>query len=334
MQTSNRPESSPFVLVSSPEMRMMGNSLECILREEYGVDFPHYPIEYTRFSNGEILPYIPETVRRQHVLFLHGLQQPDPNTALVKLLLVNDALTRASAEDITIVVPYIGYLRQDRKDKPRVPISARLVANLIEASGDIRSIITMDMHAEQEQGFFSVPVDNLTAASLFVGYLGERLRSAGRKVMAVAPDFGGVVRTRRFAKQFGDIPVAIIEKRRPNPNESEIISIIGESVEGAFVVIFEDMIDTGRTILGTARAMKSMGAAEIYLSATHGIFSGNAESEFSRADVKVFCTDSIPRSEEFRKRNPWLEVVSIDRMLAKAIFEASLVGGSVSKWNV
>lgn len=332
MNASTHTENSPFVLISSPGMHTMGDAIQGILREN-GVEFPHYHLECTQFANGEILPLIPETVRRQHVFFLHPLQHPDPNTALMSMLLANDAMKRASISGITLVVPYIPYLRQDRKDKSRVPISARLIADLIESNRLVQGIITVDMHADQEQGFFSIPVDNLTSTSLFAGYFGELLKADDRKIVAVAPDFGGAVRTRRFAKQLGDIPVAIIEKRRPEPNKSEILSVIGD-VEGAVAVIFEDMIDTGGTIQKTALALRDMGALEVCLSATHGILSGEAGEMFAQSGLRVACTNSIPRDDAFLEQNPWLEIVPIDRMLADAILEASLVGGSVSKLSV
>lgn len=331
MNTSTKAVNSPFVLVSSPRMHKMGDSIQRTLAEA-GIDFPHYRAEMTRFSNGEILPRIPETVRRQHVFLLHSLQHPNPNTALMSMLLTNDALKRASVAGITLVIPYIPYLRQDRKDKPRVPISARLIADLIESNKAVERIITVDMHAEQEPGFFSIPVDNLTSSSLFAKYFSEQLGTSD-KVVAVAPDFGGAVRTRRFAKKLGDIPVAIIEKRRPGPNQSEIIDIVGAPVEGSMTVSFEDMIDTGGTIRKTASALKEMGASEVHLSATHGIFSGNATAKFAESGLRVVCTDSIPREKAFLKANPWLKVISIDDMLAEAIYESSIVGGSVSGLN-
>jgi ribose-phosphate pyrophosphokinase len=330
-----KPEvASPFVIVSSPGMHEMGDSIRDILEHE-GMSFPHYRLEYVRFANGEILPRIPETVRRQHVFFLHPLQHPDPNTAVMMLLLANDALKRASTAGITLVVPYIPYLRQDRKDKPRVPISARLIADLIESNGAVERLITVDMHAEQEQGFFSIPVDNLTSMPIFEEYFRDELQEKGRKVVVVAPDFGAAVRARRFAGRLGDVPVSIVEKRRPSPNVTEIVSIIGEPVAGASVVIFDDMIDTGGTIRNTALALRNMGAAEVYLSATHGIFSGGATEAFAEAGLRVATTDSIPRDDAFRREHrSWLTTVSIDRLLASAILEASSVGGSVSKLSL
>jgi ribose-phosphate pyrophosphokinase len=324
-------DSNPFAIVSSPGMHGMARDIKEMLESERGVRFPHHEIEYTRFSNEEYLPRIPNTVRRQRVFFLHPLQEPDPNTAIMMMLLANDALKRASVSGITLVVPYIPYLRQDRKDRPRVPISARMLADIIESNMAVERIITIDMHAEQEQGFFSIPVDNLTGMKLFADHFAKKFQGSSNPVQVVSPDFGGAVRSRRFAARLGNVPVAIIEKRRPAANVSEIVSVIGESVAGKEVVIFDDMIDTGGTLRTTARALREMGAAGIHLSATHGILSADACAEFSRLGFSVACTDSIPRDKAFYESNPWLNVVSIERLLADAMFEASLVGGSLSK---
>ena len=216
----------------------------------------------------------------------------------------------------------------------RVPISARMVADLIESNKSVERIITFDMHAEQEEGFFSIPVDNLTARSLFATHLLNQLRASKNRIVAIAPDFGGAVRTHRFAKSLGGVPVAIVQKRRTGPNKSEIVSIVGEPIDGASVAIFEDMIDTGGTIISTILALKELGAREVYTSATHGIFSGNASSNFEKHGLNIACTNSIPRDSEFRGKNQWLNVVPIDNMLAEAIYESSLVGGSVSRLNL
>lgn len=324
---------SSFVLVSTPGMHGIAENIRGI--NVYGTEVPHYRVAFTEFSNGETLPVIPETVRGQHVFVLHGLQLPDPNTALVKILLLNDALRRASVAGITLVIPYIPYLRQDRKDRPRVPISARTIADLIESNTSVQRIITADMHTDQAQGFFSIPVDNLQCSSIFASRFKQRFSSEQSLLHVVSPDFGAAVRSRRFAQRLGEhVPVSIIEKRRPNVNESEIVSVVGEPIEGKHVFIFDDMIDTGGTILKTAVALKGMGALSIHLSATHGIFSSaTARDRFAQSGLRILCTDSIPRDIDFLSRNPWLEIVSINDLLASAIYEASLVGGSISKLN-
>lgn len=321
---------SPFVLVSSPGMHELAEEIiQCLQRRD--MQMPHYKIGYTAFANGEFLPQIPHTIRGQHVFFLHPLQHPDPNAALMMMLLAADAMRRASAAAITLVIPYIPYLRQDRKDQPRVPISARMLADVIESNKSVTHLITIDMHAEQEQGFFSIPVDNLTGIRLFSEYIRVRFQNCMDKVVAVAADFGAAVRTRRLARVLGDIPVSIFEKRRPGPNQAEIVSIIGASVDRARVAIYEDMIDSGHTIRGVVKALKTMGACDVIVCATHGIFSGGVERHFTDDNFPIACTDSIPRSPQYYEKQQWLTKVSIASYLAEAIYEAAQVGGSISK---
>ena len=319
-----------FVLVSSPLMHDLADAIAKGL-EQRGMHMPHYRIEYTTFSNGELLPQIPHPIRRQHVFFLHALQHPDPNTAIMMMLLATDAMQRASVGGITLVAPYLPYLRQDRKDRPRVPISARLLADLIESNRSVKQLITIDMHAEQEQGFFSIPVDNLNGFRVFSDHIRTRFGNDSKNLVAVAADFGAAVRTRRLSKVLGDIPVSIFEKRRPAPNQAEIVSVIGASVAGMRVIIYEDIIDSGNTIRGVARALKKMGALEVYVYATHGIFSGGVEHSFAAENFSIACTDSIPRPAEYYHKEKWLTKVPVDSYFADAIYAATQMGGSISK---
>jgi ribose-phosphate pyrophosphokinase len=321
---------SPFVLLSSPLMHGMGDQICAHFEAKKGVTLPHYPLEFTTFANGEVLPRIPHTVRGQHVFFLHALQHPDPNTAIMMMLIANDAIMRASASGMTLVLPYMSYLRQDRKDQPRVPITARLIADLIESNRIVKGVITIDMHAEQEQGFFSIPVDNLSGAKVFTEHLQQKFHGAMADMVVLAPDFGGAVRNRRLALVLGEIPVCILEKRRTGPNQAEVLAVIGESIADKRVVIFEDMICSGGTALKVKDVVMGMGAREVYLCATHGIFS-RGEKSFAESGIAVACTDSIPRSTEYYTDNPWLTKVSIAPYLADAMYEATLMGGSISK---
>lgn len=324
-------EPSPFAMVSSPLMHELA---EEIIKRLYNMKMrmPHYCIDYTTFANGEHLPQIPQTIRGQHVFLLHALQHPDPNNAIMKMLLSCDAMRRASAAGITLVVPYIPYLRQDRKDKPRVPISARMIADLIESNKAVKQLITMDMHAEQEQGFFSIPVDNLTGVRLFSEHILERYSGNLENTMAIAADFGAAVRTRRLALALGEIPVGIIEKRRTGPNQSEILSVIGDCVKYKRVIIYEDIIDTGGTILKVVGKLNEFGASEIVIYATHSIFSKQIESRFAAEMVSVVTTDSIPRQTGYYEEHKnWLTKISTAEYLSEAIFEATQLGGSISK---
>lgn len=321
---------SPFVLVSAPGMHEIAEAILVKLATK-GMHFPHHRLEYTRFANGEVLPLIPHTVRRQHVFFLHPLLHPDPNIAIMMMLLANDALKRASVAGITLVVPFLPYLRQDRKDKPRRPISARMLADLIESNDKVERIVTLDMHAEQEQGFFSIPVDDLSSMPMFVADITQRFAGKIENLAVVAADFGGAVRSRRMAKKVGDLPVAIFEKRRPSANRSEIVSLIGDSIVGKTAIIYEDMVDTGGSLLGVYTKLLEFGASEVVAYVGHGILSGDAEDRFRDSGLTIVCTDSIPRSADHAEKNPWLIKLPLADLLADAIYEASLVGGSVSK---
>lgn len=322
--------SNLFILLSSPLMHALGDNIVEELKKQ-GFDMPHHKIDFVTFANGEVLPKITHTIRGQHVFFLHALQHPDPNTALMMMLIANDAMKRASASGITLVTPFLPYLRQDRKDSPRVPITARLLADLIESNHIVKGLITIDMHAEQEQGFFSIPVDNLTGVKVFSEYLRSKFNNDLGDVVIMAPDFGGAVRNRRLAKALGDLPMSILEKRRTGPNQSEILSVIGESVTGKKVIIYEDMICSGGTGIGVVEKVLAMGAQEVHICATHGIFSRNAEERFKEKNVSVVSTDSIPRSDAYYKDNSWLTRVTLAGYLASAIHETTQAGGSISK---
>lgn len=321
---------SAYILLSSPLMHDLGDEIQSHLAS-LGMTIPHHRVDFTTFANGEVIPRIPETIRGQHVFFLHALQYPDPNTALMMLLIANDAMKRASAASITDILPYLAYMRQDRMDQPRAPISARMVADLIETNKKVVHIITMDLHAEQEQGFFSIPVDNLSGAKIFAHHVREVLSQDLHRLAVVSPDAGGAVRNKRIAKALGGIPVGVFEKTRSGPNRSHIGSTHGVHVKGKAVIAFEDIIDTGGTAVKFAKKILTMGAHDVLLCATHGIFSGPALKRFARAGVRVAVTDSIPRTPAFYAQHPWITKVSIAKHLAEAIYEAAQVGGSISK---
>ena len=244
-----------------------------------------------------------------------------------------DALARASVAGITLVIPFISYLRQDRKDEKRVPITARLIANLIESNRAITDIITIDMHTEQAQGFFSIPVDNLSSKLLFVEELKRRLGEEIGTALVVSPDFGSAKRADKFAKALGGLGKSLIEKRRTGPNKSEVVAVIGEPVEGRIILMNDDMIDTGGTIMNAAKALLGPphNAAAAYIMATHGLFSADARERCASSTIPVLTTNSIPRSAEYLSQNPWLTVVPIDDLIAEALHENMLIGGSVSK---
>jgi len=274
------------------------------------------------FSDGEIRLQILENVRGADVFVVQPTCTP-VDRHLMELLLMIDAQTRASAERITAVLPYYGYARQDRKDKPRMPISARLIANLIQTAGADR-VLTLDLHAAQIQGFFDVPVDHLFAAPVMIDYFD----SIGRRDMTmVSPDAGGVERARAFAKHM-NAPLAIIDKRRTDVNVAEVMHIIGD-VEGRHCLIVDDLIDTGGTLVKGAEALLKQGALSVTACATHAVLSGPAVQRIGESQIlEVVVTNSIPLRED-AMRSGRIKTLSVAPLLARAI-QSIHEDGSVS----
>ncbi|MEJ2077242.1 MAG: ribose-phosphate pyrophosphokinase [Acidobacteriota bacterium] len=268
-------------------------------------------VKLKRFSDGEVSFQILENVRGQDV-FLVQPSCPPVAESLMELLVMIDAFKRASALRITAVLPYYGYARQDRKDKPRVPISSKLVADLLTAAGAHR-ILAMDLHADQIQGFFNIPVDHLYATPVLIEHLKQMHLD---ELTIVSPDSGGVERARFYAKYL-KANLAIIDKRRVADNEAEVMNIVGD-VGGRDVIIVDDLIDTGGTIVNATKEMRKKGARRLFAAATHGVLSGPAigrlqESEFEQ----VLVTNTVPLSEE--KRIPKIRVLSVAHLLGEAI---------------
>ncbi|MFC1501463.1 ribose-phosphate diphosphokinase [Elusimicrobiota bacterium] len=266
--------------------------------------------DVTRFSDGEIQVQINENVRGADCFVVQSTSSP-ANEHIMELLIIGDALRRASARRITAVIPYYGYSRQDRKSAPRVPISAKLVANLLVASGFTR-VLAMDLHAGQIQGFFDIPVDHLYAIPVFLKYLKTKKI---KDPIVVSPDAGGVERARAFAKHI-NADLAIVDKRRPRPNEAAIMNIIGE-VRGRTAIILDDMVDTAGTLTQVAEAIKSAGAVKVYAATSHGVLSGNAKEKIEKSCLEeVIITDSIPINGQKSKK---IKVLSVASILADAI---------------
>ena len=239
--------------------------------------------EVGAFSDGENFVSIYETVRGSDVFVVQSTSSP-VNDNLMELLIMIDALKRASAGRITAVMPYFGYARQDRKTKPRDPISAKLVANMLTTAGADR-VLTMDLHAAQIQGFFDIPVDNLLGSPLFVDYFKARFGDDADNTMVVSPDVGSVARARSFAQKLG-MSMAIVDKRRPKPNSSEVSSIIGD-VQGKRVILLDDMVDTAGSLCGAAKALVELGGAtEVFACASHGVLSGPALQRLEESVIK------------------------------------------------
>ena len=266
-----------------------------------------------RFADMEIFVEIHENVRGEDVFVVQSTSYP-ANDNLMELLIMLDALRRASARRITAVIPYFGYARQDRKSGSRTPISAKLVANLIVEAGAHR-VLTMDLHAGQIQGFFDIPVDNLFAAPLFARDIQERF--AGRELMVVSPDVGGVVRARAIAARIG-ADLAIIDKRRPRAGVSEVMNVIGE-VEGRHCILVDDIVDSGGTLCNAAEALLKQGAKSASVYVTHGVFSGGAVARVGAAPLETMVvTDSILATEAVRvSRN--IRQLTIAQLIAEAM---------------
>ncbi len=267
-----------------------------------------------RFSDGEINVELMENVRGRDV-FIVQPTCPPTNDNLMELLVMVDACRRASAARITAVVPYFGYSRQDRRPRAtRSAITARLVANMMSIAG-VNRLLTIDLHADQIQGFFDIPVDNVYASPVL---LGDAWKQAYHNIVIVSPDVGGVVRARAFAKRLDDADLAIIDKRRPRPNESKVMNIIGD-IRGKVCVLVDDMIDTAGTLCHAAKALKDEGAVKVVAYITHAILSGEAIKRISDSVLdELVVTDTIPLSEEARACNR-IRQLSVSALLAESI---------------
>jgi len=276
----------------------------------------------SRFSDGEIHIYIDENVRGEDIFIVQS-GSADANFHLMELFLMLDAAKRASAHRITAVIPYFCYARQDWKDRPRVPISARLVADLLEASGADR-VLTMDLHSPQIQGFFSIPVDNLIANPVLASHVeGLKLNN----LTVVSPDAGGVGRARAFARRLG-APLAIIDKRRPSPNVAQVLHVIGE-VNDRDVVIFDDMVDTAGTLVLTVEALRKEGARRVFAACTHPVLSGQAIEKIEKSPLEhLIVTDTIPLNPAARACAK-IQVLSVAGLFGEAIRRIN-EGSSVS----
>ena len=278
------------------------------------LDVPLVDPQVVKFANGEIYCEIEQNVRGADVFVLQSTIPP-VNDNLMELLIMIDALKRASAASITAVIPHYGYSRQDRKAAPRTPISAKLVADLITVAGADR-VTTMDLHAGQIQGFFNIPFDNIYASPVIIDYVKNNLLSD--KTICVSPDAGGVERVRHFAKKL-KTDIAMIDKRRTEKNVAKAMNIVG-GVEGKECIIIDDMIDTAGTLVEACAALKKNGALKVYACATHPVFSGPAIERINNSQDldKVIVTDTIPLSDEGNKSNK-IVVLSTAEILAKAI---------------
>lgn len=300
-----------------------GNSNPALARKicKY-LDLPLGGAKVSTFSDGEIQIEIDENVRLKDVFIIQSTCSP-VNDNLVELLLMIDACNRSSAKRITAVLPYYGYARQDKKVAPRVPISAKLVADLLTVAGTKR-VITMDLHAGQIQGFFSIPVDNLFAAPVLIDYIQSNFRD---DLVVVSPDAGGVERARAFAKRF-NADLAIIDKRRSAPNQAKAMAVVGD-VRDKVAIILDDMVDTAGTLIAAAAAIKKAGARDVHASCAHAVLSGPAIERIEGSCLKsLVITDTIPLKSEAQKCSK-IKVLTISGLVGEAIIR-SHTGDSVT----
>ncbi len=266
-----------------------------------------------KFKDGEIYIEINENIRGNNIFIIQSISSP-ANDNLMEMLLCIDALKRSSAKNITAVIPYFGYARQDRKVVPRTSISAKLVSNLITKAGADR-VVTIDLHAGQIQGFFDIPVDNLFATPIFARHIKKKVKS--KNIICVSPDVGGVARTRGLSK-FLNSGLAIIDKRRPSPGKSEVMNVIG-NVKDKCCIMVDDIIDSGGTIVNAAKVLKLKGAKEIHVYITHGVLSGDAVDKIKKSPIKnLVITDTIDNYKKIKSAKN-IEILSVCNLMGEAI---------------
>lgn len=302
-------------VISDNIMVFSGNANPALAREitEY-LDIPMGSASVGEFSDGEITVEINENVRGKDVFIIQPTCKPS-NDNLMELLVMVDAVKRASADRVTAVIPYFGYARQDRRVRSqRVPITAKVIANMLTSVG-VNRVLTVDLHAEQIQGFFDIPVDNVYASPIL---LSDIWRQEYPDMIVVSPDIGGVVRARAVAKQLGDADLAIIDKRRPKPNMAKVMNIIGD-VKDKTCIIVDDMVDTAGTLCAAANALKEHGASGVFAYCTHAVLSGKAIENLNNSVInKLIVTDTVPLSEA-AKNCDRVRQVSISKLLAETI---------------
>ncbi|MCI7240249.1 MAG: ribose-phosphate diphosphokinase [Aerococcus suis] len=292
----------------------LNSNQELAERVAQSIGVPLGKVSVSQFSDGEIKINIEESIRGNNVYIIQSTSSP-VNDHLMELMIMIDACRRASAETINVVIPYFGYARQDRKAKPREPITSKLIANMIESAGATR-ILALDLHASQIQGFFDVPVDHLMGAPLLANYFLNEEKLEKQDMVVVSPDHGGVTRARKLA-EFLDAPIAIIDKRRPEANVAEVMNIVG-NVEGRHAIIIDDMIDTAGTITLAAEALEDAGALSVVACCTHPVLSGPAIERLDNSVLReVVVTDSIQLPEE--KRIDKIKQVTVAELIAEAI---------------
>lgn len=306
-----------MILISGNSNKTLARKIVSFMNNKSIEIYNLFPVKSSNFKDGEISIDLKENVRGQDTFIIQSTCRP-ANDNLMELLLIADALKRASAKSISAVIPYFGYARQDRRPRSaRVPISARLVADLLQVSG-IERIITIELHADQIQGFFKIPVDNIYSTRHFANDIDSLNLS---DLCIVSPDVGGTLRARSLAKQFNNAELVIIDKRRPKANESEVMNVIGD-VSGKNCIIIDDLIDTGGTILKGVDALLDRGAKSVRAYCSHAVMSGDAINNFNNSRIEeLVVTDTIPIQEKIEHSK--IRLISVADMLAEAILRVN-----------
>lgn len=321
----------PITLLSTNGMHELTAKI-CAALNVRGLHCEHHQLNEQTFPDGEAWLQSPVSIRNHDVYLVHDMRWPDVNNALMQFTIAVDMLKRASVERIHAVLPYLPYMRQDRKDKGRVPISAKRIAELIEHNGMVRHVITFDLHADQEEGFFDWAVDHLRGEILLARHFNEMLGERVRDALVVAPDVGASKRAQRFAKRIHNAELAIIDKRRDGPGQNEVVNFIGpQRIDGRVAILFDDMCDSGGTLAKAAELLYARGASKVFAAVSHGLFNNGAEERLCRAGVDTVVLETVPRSAMYKDAQKRITFLPIDGFLADVIYETASPEGSVSK---
>lgn len=336
--TRNHIVSAPATLVATANMRPLASAVLDYLKAGH-VPAVLVDVKEIVFANGEYSPKIEESIRNTTVYLFFSPHEPDPTGGMMRLAILLNALNHASPDRVKCVLPYIPYFRQDRKAEARTPITAQLVADMIQMYPVVRNLITMDMHAEQIQGFFRIPTDNLYGRKVLAEYLRGEFVGSYDQLVVVAPDVNSAKRAQEFAQHVDpSIPYCIVDKRRYKANESEVVSFVGGDITGKTALMVDDMIDTAGTLIGAAEELKRRGANDVIACATHGVFGVkdgvSGATRLLHAGIRTVITNSIPRTKLFAESHADnLTILPIDHMIAEAVAADCRYGGSVSVLN-
>jgi ribose-phosphate pyrophosphokinase len=332
-------EGHQYQIIGTPAFSEIAENVQKKIAEQYGAkNVALGKISIGEFPNGENNIKIESNVRDSDVFLFHSMQLPDPDKAFVTAILTIDALKQADAKSVTLVLPYMSYLRQDRREDGRTPISGEVVSRLISADPLVRRVVTIDMHCHQAEGFFSKPVEHIPGTIFFRDYIKDLFKGDFSNVEVVSPDYGSAKRVEKFAKSLDSTLNANVYGKKRTKDGTVTAHYVGESLVGKSVILYDDQIDTGGTILGAAKKTMEAGAKEVYICSPHGLFTtkkGDAiscEQKFAESGVKVITTNTIPKDQAYYDKNAsWLTVIPIEEKLSDIMYALSTLNGSVSQ---